>query len=297
MISKLPTRQYQFGIVAVFCLVALRLAVGWHFYTDGKKKLVPDFRSTWFLQQATGPFAERFLDLIPDRFGLDRLDREQVTKPWSDFRDQAAKRLQFDDQQEKQADQVLTTYERRLDQFLRDQRDELQQHRLEVRRLEQARQNPSANVESNRDWIHSRDLKLQREATPWIAAVSALQESFQDDMTALGKDEASQTQVPRLPSLTGKTWVDHAVTWLTLGVGICLLLGFMTRIAAIAGAGFLGTVLLTQPFLVNGANLTMFPYQLVELCALLFLAAVAAGRYAGLDFVWWALRNRRSTVD
>jgi uncharacterized membrane protein YphA (DoxX/SURF4 family) len=44
-----------------------------------------------------------------------------------------------------------------------------------------------------------------------------------------------------------------AVTVLTIGVGICLLAGFFTRLAAVAGALFLLSVIASQPPWVTGA--------------------------------------------
>jgi len=61
-----------------------------------------------------------------------------------------------------------------------------------------------------------------------------------------------------------------------------LILGLFTRPAAIAAAGFLLSVILMQPPWVDGAVPTY--YQAVEMFALLVLAVVGAGRYAGLDF-------------
>jgi len=56
----------------------------------------------------------------------------------------------------------------------------------------------------------------------------------------------------------------------------------------------------TQPPWVEGANTTVFYYQLVEVAALVVLFASAAGRWAGLDFILRALagrcRGRRETL-
>ena len=86
--------------------------------------------------------------------------------------------------------------------------------------------------------------------------------------------------------------MNLAVTGLTIGVGLCLLVGLFTRLASVAGAFFLLSVMATQPPWVAGANTQFFYYQLVEFAALLFLAAVAAGRVAGLDLFLHALWSK-----
>ena len=75
------------------------------------------------------------------------------------------------------------------------------------------------------------------------------------------------------------------------------MLGFLTPVAALVGAGFLLTVMMTQPFWVAGANLDYAPYQIVEFIGLLFLAVVGAGQFAGLDFLFKLFGRRRKVSD
>ena len=81
---------------------------------------------------------------------------------------------------------------------------------------------------------------------------------------------------------------------LTLGVGLCLLLGLFTRTAAIAGAVFLLSVIATQPPWIATAEPTI--NQTVELAGLLVLAGTGAGRWLGLDFFSWALFSQDTTT-
>ena len=85
--------------------------------------------------------------------------------------------------------------------------------------------------------------------------------------------------------------VNLAVTALTIGVGICLLLGFFTRLASLAGALFLLAVIASQPpWLADRwhrrcRNASNSP-------ALLVLAGTGAGRWLGLDYFTYALFHR-----
>ncbi|MCA9155434.1 MAG: hypothetical protein KDA38_11635, partial [Planctomycetales bacterium] len=75
-----------------------------------------------------------------------------------------------------------------------------------------------------------------------------------------------------------------------LTIGLLLIVGLFTRFVAVAGAVFLGSIVLTQPPWVADAAPTY--YQVNLMLALLVLAAVGAGRFAGLDFLLGALRHR-----
>ena len=63
---------------------------------------------------------------------------------------------------------------------------------------------------------------------------------------------------------------------------LCLLFGLFTPVAALAAAGFLGSVFLSQLPPTTGPTSTN--YQLVESMACLVLASTGAGRFAGLDY-------------
>jgi uncharacterized membrane protein YphA (DoxX/SURF4 family) len=77
--------------------------------------------------------------------------------------------------------------------------------------------------------------------------------------------------------------IDRVIPWFDAAVGAMLIFGFGTRLAALAGAGFLFSIILTQWPGAPGA-LPVY-YQTIEMLGLLVIAATAAGQFAGLDFV------------
>jgi uncharacterized membrane protein YphA (DoxX/SURF4 family) len=76
--------------------------------------------------------------------------------------------------------------------------------------------------------------------------------------------------------------IDRFVPYFDIAIGLCLLLGFFTPVAALAAAGFLGSVVLSQYPPATGP--TSSNYQLIECMACLVLAATGSGRLAGLDY-------------
>ena len=76
--------------------------------------------------------------------------------------------------------------------------------------------------------------------------------------------------------------IDRIVPIFDIAVGLCLLFGFLTPVAALAAAGFLGSVFLSQLPPSSGPSSTY--YQLIEAMACLVLAGTGAGRFAGIDY-------------
>ena len=106
------------------------------------------------------------------------------------------------------------------------------------------------------------------------------------------------TKIPvvnRFAKPTRLGFLDLAVTLGLSAIGACLMLGFCTRLAALAGAAFMFNVCLSQfpwptvypysPEVVG--HFMVFSKDSAELLALLVLAVFPSGRWAGLDWFLW----------
>ena len=82
------------------------------------------------------------------------------------------------------------------------------------------------------------------------------------------------------------------LTWSLFGIGLCLMLGLFTRPAALAGAGFMLFVVMSQPSYPGVYPLDppqmghalLVNKDFVEMMALLVIASTSLGRWTGLDF-------------
>ena len=82
------------------------------------------------------------------------------------------------------------------------------------------------------------------------------------------------------------------LTWALTAIGLCLMLGLFTRPAALAGAGFMLFVVLSQPsypFVIPAdppqlGHALLVNKDFVEMVALLVIASTTLGRWTGLDF-------------
>ncbi len=293
------SRRLQYTTLVILCLFALRMGAGWHFFKEGSKKLKPDFTSKYFLQSAKGPFADTFLGMIPDRYGLERLNMARTMKEWKQYKTTIDSRLKLDENKKARSAKILDKRETQLEEWFSEYGADLEKHKLEVKRLEKAKTEEISEVEFQQAWIISKEYELQNKPYPWLKDIEGMGKSLQSELLGLG-DPKLAAKAPRLIEYK-KTWVDHAVTWTTLGVGVLLLLGLFTRPAALVGAGFLCSVLLTQPFWAYGSELSYAYYQFVEVLALIVLAATGAGRFFGLDFfteaIWAKFRRKSETAE
>lgn len=279
-------------MTAVLALVLLRLAIGWHFYKEGIKKFKdPAFSSAPLMQAAVGPFREFYRGQIPDRWGESRLDRRVVGTDFDRYVDEAKRHFGFDDSQRAAADKVLANAKRAYSNYLDGIESDLTEYRLELEEMRRdAAQSVNQQVKFARDRLAAKEKELVAKATPWLKDISAQYRDLQQKITELA---ASGGRVRPL-AIADPSWSfgDVAIKWIIAGAGVLMMLGLFTRVAALVAAGFLLTVMGTQPPWDPDANLQFFYYQFVEFSALMVLIAFAAGRYAGLDYVLAGLWSR-----
>lgn len=190
--------------------------------------------------------------------------------------------------------------QKQLVDYLTSEAAAIKDYQHELWRLEQMQSAPEADVPFMQERIAAKEAELRGTPRQWIDQVSQFEQAYDNDLrSVLTKEQLADPTAtatidealtdPRAAKLAS---VNMMVTYLTLGVGVCLLLGCFTRLASLAGAAFLLAIMATQPPWAADAITTYFPYQLVEFFALLVLAAVGAGRWLGLDFFPYALWHR-----
>ncbi len=203
------------------------------------------------------------------------------------------------DAQKQQADKALNARLESLADYLASQDEAITTYRHELWRLENWRDSPEGNeVPFVEQRIATKATESTGQLQDWLEQVQMLQAGYDSDLDHI------LTPQQRVQPETAKAYrqaltdshqarlntLNIAVTILTIGVGVCLLLGFFTRLASLAGALFLIGVIASQPFWLSDAAPTIS--QCVELAGLLVLAGTGAGRWLGLDFFTYALFNR-----
>ncbi len=290
-------RRPSYTVALMVSLVLLRFTIGWHFFSQGAVKLKdPDFRSAYFLDLAVGPWSGYFHRLIPDAFGVERLDQDAHQSALARMHEHVLERIGDDAEKQTLANEILTVQRQALEYFFAQHAAEIEQHKREVQRYEQASRDPNiADIDSGQAWLVAKRNELRYAAQPWLADLASINAAYRRAVTE--QLELTGAAIPMAHDPGAKSWVDRTVSWTIFLTGVCLLLGLFTAPAALVGGAFLLSVMSTQPFWVSGANLLYLPYQLVELAGLLLLAVSGAGQIAGLDFFLTACWRRSPTVE
>lgn len=298
--TPLDTSRYRLGTLAVITLVALRLSIGWHFFKEGTDKIKePSWTAAHFFTGSKGPLKPLFETMVWDGDGRARLgyklskggwpviDTEPTLTMWQQYRGKVEQHYGFDEQQLEKSKQVFELWEAQLNWYLDANKDKILEyfHGLDRRkaiRADAARQ----SVESLRGQSDKTESELTAAAAPWLAQINGLWRGYDDALNALATPEqqANRLQLGKLsPGFLNTNLIDKVIPWFDTLVGALLIVGLCTRLASLAGAGFLFSIVLTQWPGYPGTQPTY--YQTIEMLGMLVLAATAAGQFAGLDFV------------
>ncbi len=274
-------------MLVIIALVALRLAVGWHFFVEGAKKFTdPDFSAASFLRIAKGPMADFYMGMIPDPYGEQRLSREELQEDLSEYREKVLGRYDVDEETQEKAEKLTEEYMDRFDAFYAENQEDIEKFFIRLEHWKEAKGRQLRFVPFRHDWIQKEGMELRTMAAPWLQTVRQLREDYREDLLELVLPEGKEitSDVMPMPKVTAMPVVDSMVKWTVILVGIGLLLGLFTRLWCFIGVGFLLSVITSQWPGAMGADMNFIYYQVVEIFALGVLFFTAAGRYAGLDF-------------
>ncbi len=290
----------------------LRTAIGWHFLNEGLEKLNPPdekpFSAEGYLRGAVGPFASWYRSQIPDVNGLARLDRDESGLPgrlkagWAKKLDRIAEHYHFTPDQREKAEESLAEASKTADAWFLDleNAEKIKKYYADLYRVIQIERDPQALAfEKERAYKDRKDLnKTRLELTEPIDAWS---EALEGSWMKLVTDE-QQARYGDLPhEMTTLDWVNLSTKWGLTFIGIGLLLGFLTPLAALGGAAFLGMVYFSMPpwpglppAPVAEGHYWIVNKNLIEMLACLVLASTPNGLWIGLDALLfgWIGRGR-----
>jgi uncharacterized membrane protein YphA (DoxX/SURF4 family) len=297
----------------IILLVALRLAIGWYFFESGRSKnLDRNFSSVGFLSQAKGPLAPLYKANLPHyhRFmelaAIPRVDapnphparsaqwdafhaapyaawQEQIVFDFGRLRLKANTFYQYDPDQLKRADKVFSYYLRQLDDYFITNRDDIAAYRHERARLHDWQQTATASdVPYQQQRIAAKQAELKITAAAFQTAVNVIEDELRDELAALAVTETAHQRVPLPRSHDTVARFDRFLMVTHFLIGGCLVVGFLSRFAAISAGLFLLTVIASQPPWIAGYS--TIGYQVVMLIGCLLLAVTPSGRWCGIDY-------------
>jgi uncharacterized membrane protein YphA (DoxX/SURF4 family) len=302
-------------------LILLRLCLGCHFLYEGVWKIKNGDRFTAepFLYSAKGPLAEFFYAMIPDidgrqrlriiadEKGYKRIDSDPIAARWDEYRQNLVDHLKPPDETdqaavnahqrfETDAEKICNEFKKSLAAYFAENLQGIEAYFGSLDRFEkEPDQRQDAPFQKQRRW--DRMMQLRAEADLWIKEIEAREKTYKnalyDSMDSKQREKAASMPV------NWKIWqwdrieqINFAVTYGLTAIGLCLMLGLFTRLAALGGAVFMCFVVMTQP-----AWPTIYPpdpaivghallvnKDFIEMLALLVVAATPVGRWGGLDF-------------
>ncbi len=205
------------------------------------------------------------------------------------------------DAQDAEAADLFLARQQQLADLLSDESQAIEDYQHELwRQQNMEATNGADEIPFRKKRLATKQSETQGLGARLVSIVRGIETDFNNDLrgvlTAEQRDNTSLTgQVEKSitsPKARRLHWMNLGVTCLVIGVGVCLLLGLFTRLAAVGAIVFLLSVMVTQLPWVPGAKSTLFFYQLVECAALLALAASSPWRLPGIDYFVRGLRNK-----
>ena len=219
----------------------------------------------------------------------------KVKADWKADQDAFARFYDLDDGQKARAAKIYQASTKQMEEVLKDYASDIRLYRELVYRADlmsatqEGREIPfmkarAANVQKNplaEAGISGTSAVIGTSPAVWQTEAKGVEQLYHDRLdNVLTKQQRARGRRPAETARLHK--INSVVTWLLIIAGGCLIVGLFTRLAALAGALFLLSVICTQPPWSAGAIPTY--YQVVEMVALLVLMTTAVGRWGGLDY-------------
>lgn len=200
------------------------------------------------------------------------------------------------------AENILASHEAQLKQWLESNRAEIFSHFATADRLKgfdrdgENREQVATFVESLRSQVDEIRSDRNQQLAGWTSEIDSIWDSFETEINNLAVDKQATKKPLRLhrpfdQEFSNLKLINRLIPWFDTIVGVLLIVGLFTRFASLAGAGFLASVIATQPPWIPGTTPTY--YQAIEMFALLVIFATCAGRIGGLDYFFHRQRPRR----
>lgn len=293
-------------------LLLLRIVIGLHFFHEGHTKIeAGDFDAAPFLRQARGPFASFYHSLVDDFDGRIRLSvdpsdpyapaADRTIALWEEYGKSAIAKWNLGDEADKSLELIMNRNRMNLETLLESERTRIiswlrGESRLEgFARDESSAQLAAVEVASLAGQVDTIAGDRRAEGQAWFGAIEAMWDDVESSVNDIGRRHGKTPialQRPFAPAWSANNIINIALPWFDLGVGVLLVAGLFTRAAALAGAGLLLGVVLSQPFWSPLAQPT-WP-QWIEFAALLVVAFSPAGRFGGLDYFFNPVRRNRN---
>ena len=336
-------RNYP-GFLAAFFIILLRVAIGWHFLTEGHEKYEltqhgkEGFSAEVYLRNANGPLAPYFHKMVPDVDSRDMLDLSKRKSAWRADVERIADYFKFNEAQRSQAAKLVDESELWADSWFSNPENVEKRAKYfhDLDQVEKTEKDPNAlEFQVERAWDARRSVEADRRSliAPLIEHAKTLRDGVANLATTEQVASAQNTvfrqlgsagdwvlvktgivaadgnsgtaEPPKAADIAPRAWtqldvINLATTYGLIAIGMCLILGFLTPLAALGAAAFLAMIYLSMPpwpgLPINPkteGHYYIVSKNLIELIALLVIATTPNGHWIGLDAWFFGARRRR----
>jgi uncharacterized membrane protein YphA (DoxX/SURF4 family) len=265
------------------------------------------FSALPFLQNSAGPFRRMFRGLVPDIDGLERLSAASAQAALDGRREQIVRHFAkagrpLDSTQTAQLSAACDELKAAIAVTVNDAAFQSRLRDYKALRARVAADPRQVTAPFSHERLAEDRRKLDAIAGELLAFVN----EPVDELAVRAQQIATAAQLAAGPFAAPKgqsAWIDLAIKWGLTGMGICLILGLFTPVAAIAAAAQLLIFYLASPPWPGLPAATMAGHylyvdrNLIEMFAALTIAATGTGRWAGLDAYWTAWRGRTAPAE
>ncbi len=316
----------RYNLFARLFLVALRLAMGWHLFFEGMEKLnTPNWSGEPYLREAMGPLATPFRKVAGDRL-VERLAVEdgnlspRLQSEWANYLDKFTDHYELTHEQIAKAAGVFAQAQSKAVTWFTSNVEDVakpsayppelkvsmtvperlkENDKYEARVLEVESLLPTSKAD-----VLARYKSAKADWGKWRASLKATLESqttqFKKDLQSLLTSEQKDRRPLREPTPLPVRewelleWSDAMVKFGLLALGGCLLVGFFTQLSCFLSGLLVLSFYLAMPPLPgypevprSEGTYLIINKTLIEALALMGLAFIPTGKWAGLDSLLW----------
>ncbi len=224
---------------------------------------------------------------------------------WADDVERVAQHYNFDADQRGRAAVVLKQAEAEAENWFasNENQEKIRKYYHELKAVQKVERDPDAlSFERERAAAARRDLDAARRTL--TADLVARGDKLRADVVAVATAEQAKSTAAYTPPWTRLDWVNFSTKWGLVAMGLALMAGFMTPLAALAGAVFLGQIYLSMPpwpGLPAPPNVEghywIVNKNLVEMLACLVVASTPSGMWIGFDALLFGRKRTRPELE
>jgi len=307
---RIPARPRQRGLEAFLSnirigffgaamLVLLRMTVGWHILYEGIWKYQQqDFSADGYLSMASGPFADYYrTEVMEDFEGRKHLDEKWNLDKLQSYYDRFLAQMKLDDAAKTEAAKHLEERKQNIKDFLAEKTNAMlfgdyavQWEGIKKQKAELDKSGGGTSFQSERIW--KAEQSLRREGRPWVDWIDNQHDALRDDLNQLLPMERRGS--PLRPSIQ-EIFTDKNlfVTYSSIAIGVCMIVGLLSRLASLGGAILLVNIVAAKwdwprhyspPAHPAQGHSLFITKEFIEMMCCFTLATLPTGRWAGFDY-------------